>query len=124
VEGISKILIDNLKHIDDTKRPVHCSDLKRETVYIKHADEWEKENDDKKKLKWMVNRVAQMNLAKVNEWQLENPECVNLDTPENEDMLKFSLAALGGQGKEEEDKFMEKIMRNVLKEVTVNKTTK
>ena len=121
VEGISRIILNGIKDMDVSKRPVHCTDLKRETVYIKHENEWEKENTDKKKLKWAINSVAQKNLKQLSNWQLENPECVNIDTRENEDLIKYSLAALGGQYKDEEDKFMDKIMKNVLKEVVIEK---
>jgi hypothetical protein len=121
VEGISRIILNGIKDMDVSKRPVHCTDLKRETVYIKHENEWEKENTDKKKLKWAVSRVAQMNLNQLPNWQLENPDCVNIDTRQNEELLQYSLAALGGQYKDEEDKFMDKIMKNVLKEVVIDK---
>jgi hypothetical protein len=121
VEGISRIIINGLKQIDTNKRPVHCTDLKRETVYIKHENEWEKDNPDKKKLKWAINSVAQLNLKQLHNWQLENPECINMDTRQNEDLIKYSLSALGGQYKEEEEKYMDKIMKNVLKKVTVSK---
>jgi len=121
VEGISRIILNGIKDMDISKRPVHCTDLKRETVYIKHENEWEKENSDKKKLKWAINSVAQMNLKQLPNWQLENPECINMDTRQNEELIKYSLAALGGQYKEEEDKYMDKIMKNVLKEVVVDK---
>ena len=121
VEGISRIIINGLKQIDTNKRPVHCTDLKRETVYVKHENEWEKENPEKNKLKWAVNRVAQMNLGQLPNWQLENPECANIDTRQNENLIQYSLAALGGQYKDEENKFMDKIMKNVLKEVIVDK---
>jgi hypothetical protein len=121
VEGISRIILNGIKDMDISKRPVHCTDLKRETVYIKHDNQWGKEEPDKKKLKWAVSRVAQMNLNQLPNWQSENPECTNMDTRQNEELIQYSLSALGGQYKEEEDKFMDKIMKNVLKEVVVNK---
>ena len=62
-----------------------------------------------------------MNLNQLPNWQSENPECTNMDTRQNEELIQYSLSALGGQYKEEEDKFMDKIMKNVLKEVVVNK---
>jgi hypothetical protein len=121
VEGISRIIINGLKDIDVEKRPMHCTDLKRETVYIKHDNTWEKEEPDKKKLKWAVNSVARLNLKQLDIWQDENPEYKISDSTKNYEYLKYCSAALGGQYKEQDDKFAEKIMRNVLREVVVNK---
>jgi len=121
VEGISRIIVNGLKQIDVHKRPIHCTDIKRETLYIKDEDAWEKENPEKNKLKKAVNIVAQKNLGQLHRWQEENPECVHINTKENDDYIQLSLAALGGRDKEEDAKYMEKIMKNVLKEVTIDK---
>jgi len=119
VEGISRIILNGLNVMDESKRPVHCTDAKRETIYIKDKDTWEKENPDKRRLKWAINRVAQLNFNQLPNWQKENPECFDISTKTNEEYLHLSLTALGGKGKAEEDKFMDKIMRNVLKKVTI-----
>ena len=121
VEGISRIIINGLKDVDVEKRPIHCTDLKRETVYIKHDNTWEKEEPDKKKLKWAVNSVARLNLKQLDVWQEENPEYKISESSKNYEYMKYCSAALGGQYKEEDDKFAEKIMRNVLREVVVDK---
>jgi hypothetical protein len=73
-------------------------------------------------LKNAVNRVAQMNLNQLTKWQELNPDCVNINTRENDEYIHLSLVALGGNSQEEEEKYMEKIMKNVLKEVIVDKT--
>ena len=121
VEGISRIIINGLKRVDTTKRPIHCTDVKRETLYIKNENKWEKEEPDKTKLKRAVNQVARMNLSQLPKWQKENPESEILDTKENEEYIKYSMAALGGKGEEEEEKFVNKIMKNVMKEVVIDK---
>lgn len=121
IEGISQIIINGLKKIDTTKRPIHCTDVKRETLYIKHEDTWEKEEPDKNKLKRAVNQVARMNLSQLPKWQEQNPESEILDTKEHCQYMKYSLAALGGRGEDEEEKFMNKIMKNVMKEVVIDK---
>ena len=121
VEGISRIIINGLKRVDTTKRPIHCTDVKRETLYIKNENKWEKEEPDKTKLKRAVNQVARMNLSQLPKWQKENPESEVLDTKENEEYIKYSMAALGGKGEEEEEKFVNKIMKNVMKEVVIDK---
>ena len=121
VEGISRIIINGLKRVDTTKRPIHCTDIKRETLYIKNDNNWEKEEPEKTKLKRAVNQVARMNLSQLPKWQRENPESEVLDTKENEDYIKYSMAALGGKGDEEEERFVNKIMKNVIKEVLIDK---
>jgi hypothetical protein len=121
VLGISRIFINKLKELDVYERPLHCTDYKRETVYIKNQDTWEKDNSEKSKLRTIVSRIARKNLEQLPAWQAENPDYVRSDTPENNEYMKISLSSLGGYSNEEENKHVEKIMRNVLKEVTVDK---
>jgi hypothetical protein len=121
VDGISRIFIKELKKIDTEKLPIHCTDFKRETVYIKDNNTWEKENDEKKKLKWTIDRIAKLNYNQIQQWQEKFPECRENNTPANEYFFRLARVALGGYGKEEEDKFREKIMKNILKEVVLDK---
>jgi len=123
VLGISRIFINKLKELDIYERPLHCTDYKRETVYIKNQDSWEKDNQEKTKLRHLVSRIARKNLEQLPAWQQENPDYVTLDTPENNEFLKISLSSLGGYSNEEENKHVDKIMRNVLKEVVVSKNS-
>jgi hypothetical protein len=123
VDGISRIIIKELKKLNTEKLPIHCTDLKRETVYIKDNNIWEKENEDKRKFKWVINRVADLNLNQHHEWQAKFPNCRENNTPENDKFIKITKVALGGCGDEEEDKFREKIMKNVIKEVVLDKKT-
>jgi len=120
---ITEIFINELKGMDVEKRPVHCTDAKRETVYIKDNDTWEKENDEKKKFKWVINRIAQKNLNKIQEWQERYPAYVINNSIENERYTELALVALGGRGEEEDEKYRDKIMKNVLKEVIIDKST-
>jgi hypothetical protein len=122
VLGISRIFINKLKEMDVYERPLHCTDYKRETVYIKNEDTWEKDNQEKSKLRHIVSRIARKNLEQLPAWQNENPDYVTLDTPENNEFLKISLSSLGGYSNDEENKHVDKIMRNVLKEVVVSKS--
>ena len=121
VEGISRIIINALQNMDIERRPLHCTDIKRETLYIRDQNSWEKENPDKNKFKKAVNCVAQLNLNQLTDWQVKYPECIKLDTHENEQFIKLSMAALGGRTKDEEEKYMDKILKNVLKEVVIDK---
>jgi len=121
VNGISRIFINNLKKMDVITRPLHCTDVKRETVYIKDNDTWEKDNEEKKKLNWAVNRIAQLNLNQIQQWQQEYPDSVKNNTPDNEKFTELALAALGGRDMEEIQRYNEKIMKNVLKEVILSR---
>ena len=121
IDGISRIFIKELKKLDTEKLPIHCTDFKRETVYIKDNDIWEKENDEKKRVKWAIDKIAKLNYNQIQQWQEKFPECRENNTPANEYFFRLVKVALGGYGKEEEEKFSEKIMRNVLKEVVLDK---
>jgi hypothetical protein len=122
IEGITQIIINRLNSVDTTKRPMHCTDAKRETLYIKDDNVWNKDSEDKAKFKKVVNQVANKNLQQLNKWKDEHPDCINLDTPDNIDFRKYYRVALGGVSNEEDDKFFEKIKRNVLKEIVVDKS--
>jgi len=121
VEGISKIIVNGLKQMDVHKRPIHCTDIKREIMYVKDQDAWEKENDNKSKLSQAVKIVADRNLQQMKEWQVTHPECMVNNSQQNEDFVNIMLAVLGGQSEEEDDKNREKILRNIAKEVVIDK---
>jgi hypothetical protein len=121
VEGISSIFLKGLRELNVYQRPIHCTDLKRETVYVKDNDTWEKDNTDKTKLKNAIKLIAKKNLKTLPKWQEENPDFITLDTKENDDYLKIALNSLGGQDEEENEKFTGKIIRNVLKDVLIDK---
>jgi cell wall-associated NlpC family hydrolase len=121
VPGISRILVNKLKELDVYTRPLHCTDLKRETVYVKTNNVWEKESSQKNKMRHVIKRIAKKNLQQLPAWQAQNPDFIKLDTPENNDFLKISLNSLGSCDPENEEKDLNKIMRNVLKEVVIDK---
>ena len=121
VDGISRIFINELKGLEVERRPLHCTDVKRETVYVKDNDTWEKENLEKKKLKWAINSIAQLNLNQIQQWQQEYPECVENNTVANTRFNEMAMVALGGFGDEEETKFRDKIMKNVMREIILDK---
>ena len=77
VNGISNIIIRGLKDLDTYKRPIHCTDIKREILYIKDNDEWEKDNENKDKIKTAISNVAQKQVDKIKEWEDENPDWKN-----------------------------------------------
>ena len=122
VEGISRILIRALNDMDVDKRPIHCTDVKRETVYVKEQDNWEKENSDKDNLKRAVTFIADQNLNQIHEWKQQNPKWDDNKSHESEVLNKIYISALGGENPDEERKFMNKIIKNVIQEVVVDKT--
>jgi len=121
VGGISRILVNKLRELDTYKRPLHCTDLKRETLYIRENDEWSRENDSKEALKGLVNKVANKNCKNIEQWRDEHPEYQIFDSPQNVEYMKLCDIVLGGIGEQENKQFRDKIVRNVIKEVMVNK---
>jgi hypothetical protein len=122
VEGITKIFIDGLKQLDVYKRPIHCTDLKRETLYIKEDESWEKDNQEKTKFKKAIGTVVRKNMLQIKRWQEENPRCNILDS--NEYVLHMSIMrqSLGGGNQEKTDRNNEKIIKNIAKQVVVDRT--
>ena len=124
IEGISTVIMNRFRDMDMHTRPLHCTDLKRETVYIKNADKWEKEDNHKTHLRKAVKGVANKNMKELWRWYNDNkPEVELIGTDECENYFKYYKAALGGCGKEEDLKFEDKIIKNVLKEVQIDKST-
>jgi len=121
-EGISKLFIRGLKQLDVFKRPVHCSDLKREVLYVKDKDSWEKDNDDKNKMKTAIKYIAAKNFKQINEWRAKNPESDDYDSKRHMDYHQIVIHSMGGSTKEEDEKHYNKIIKNVAKEVTIDKT--
>jgi hypothetical protein len=121
VNGISRILVNKLREIDTYKRPLHCTDLKRETLYIRENDEWSKEDNSKQTIKNLVDRVANKNCKTMRKWTEIHPNYTEMDTPDNQEFMKLSDAILGGFGEQESKLFRDRIIRSVIKDVTVNK---
>ena len=121
VDGLSRIFIRALKDMEVNKRPIHCTDLKRETVYIKEEDKWEKENTDKQTLKNAVEYIANKNMRQINDWKEQNPNWTDNESQEGQVLNKIYMATIGGGTDEEDNKYMKKIIKNVLTEVVVEK---
>ena len=122
VDGISTVMVERIKGMEMHTRPMHCTDLKRETLYIKNDDAWEKGDTDNTLLRRAVKNVASKNYRQLKPWfDSSQPQVDQAGTDEYENYFQYYKAALGGCGKEEDRKFEDKIMKNVLKEVVVNK---
>jgi hypothetical protein len=119
IEGISSIIVKNLKELDVTKRPVHCTDKKRETVYIKDNNIWEKD-EDKSKMHKLIKRVASKNIKMFDTYREAHPDCKQYHSKHNDKYNKIIYESMGGKGDNDFEK-NEKIIKNVLKEVVVVK---
>jgi hypothetical protein len=116
VEGISKIIVKNLNSLDETKRPVHCTDSKREVMYVKDEDKWEKENENKQKMRKMIKHVTHKNSKLLKEFKTKYPGCEKSDSKYSDKYDKLIIEAMGGKGDndvEKEDKIIRKIAKNV-----------
>jgi len=124
VEGMSKIFLRNLKELDVCKRPIHCSDLKRETLYVKDQDAWEKENGENVKITRAIKEVEHKNIKQLPQWREENPTADDTETKKHMEYQNILLEAMGGSTLENDDKKREKIIRNIAKEVVIDKEKK
>ena len=121
VGGISRILVNKLQELDIYKRPLHCTDMKRETLYIRENDEWAKEDHSKEKLKEIVEKVSNKNCRNIKQWTDEHPDYQVFDSYENMEYMKLTQAVLGGLGEQECRQFKDRIVKSIIKEVMVNK---
>lgn len=120
VEGITNIINKNLKKLDVTKRPIHCTDQKRETIYIKEDDKWEKEEENKPNMRKMIKYVEHKNAKGLIEYRVKYPDCGDGSSKRSDKYNKMVLESMGGLGNNETDK-EDKIIRNVLKNTNINK---
>ena len=120
VEGISNIITTNLKALDVTQRPVHCTDKKRETIYIKDENQWEKVDDNKNKLRKAINSIADKNLRLLPQFREKNPKYKDSSSRISGLYDKMVIEATGGKGGNNIDK-EDKIIHNISKCTTIDK---
>jgi hypothetical protein len=120
VEGISNIITNNLKALDVTKRPVHCTDQKRETMYIKDENKWERENDTKNTLRKVIRKVACKNQNLIPSFKEAHPDCGKYHSKFSDQFNKIIVESMGGSGDNDLEK-EDKIIRNISKEVLIDK---
>jgi hypothetical protein len=119
IEGISSIIVKNLNSLDENKRPVHCTDSKREVMYVKDEDKWEKENETKVKLRKAIKHVAHKNTKMLSEFRVKNPDCLKSTSKVSDKYNKLVMEAMGGKGDNDLEK-EDKIIKNIAKEVTID----
>ena len=115
VNGISNIIVKNLKALDITKRPVHCTDQKRETIYIKDENKWEKD-DEKKKIRKLVKKVADKNARLILKFKEVHPDCIKSVSPYSDTYNKIIVESFDNDYDKEE-----KIIKKISKEVILEK---
>ena len=120
VNGISTIIVKNLNLLDETKRPVHCTDSKREVLYVKDQDKWEKENEDKSKMRKVIKHVTHKNTKLFKEFKIKYPGCEKSESKYSTKYDKLIVEAFGGKGDNDLEK-EDKIIRNIAKTVTIDK---
>jgi hypothetical protein len=120
VEGISNIITANLKALDVTQRPVHCTDKKREVLYIKDENKWEKEGEDKKKIRKAIKRLASKNQRLLPKFKEAHPDCIKAASLFSDQYNKIIIESMGGSGDNDIEK-EDKIIRNITKNVTIEK---
>lgn len=121
VEGVSNIILTNLNSLHIHDRPLHCSDFKREVIYIKDNNTWTKEVENKPILTNAIKKIANENIKNINEWRKLHPDCTQSDSKKNDMYLKIVSNSISGTTKEEGDKNINKIITNIAKEVIIDK---
>ena len=121
VDSISNLLIQSLNKMAVTDRPLHCTDLKRETVYIKDMETWNKSTADAPIMNGLINSIENKYYAEVKQYVRDNPQARELDTPEYNFYAKACVHSLGNY--EDHDKLNKKIYKKVLPEIKLDKTT-
>jgi hypothetical protein len=119
-QGISNIITTNLKALDVTQRPVHCTDKKRETMYIKDEDKWEKEDEENTRLRKAIRQVATKNIKLLPKFREKHPDYNNSSSKISDKYDKMVLEAMGGDGDNDKEK-EEKIIHNISKCVVIDK---
>jgi len=117
VGGISKIFLNNLKQLDVTERPIHCTDVKRETIYIKDENTWTKQPDDKK-LQKAIQTVSYRSMGKLAEWKQENPDYKDCNSEFSQKCLDIHRNTLAGS---ERQVYYPKVIHALARETIIEK---
>ena len=121
VEGISSVVLNNLKDLDSRERPLHCSDFKREILYIKDNNQWIKDDENNNKISMVIKQIANKNMKKISEWVKENPDCYDSESKKNDKYLKIVSNSMSGGTELEQKTNINKIISKVAKEVVIDK---
>ena len=120
VNGMSKLIIKHLNALEENMRPVHCSDPKRDSLYVKDKNVWEKEDPENKKIKKAIKYISNKNICALPEWKAKYPDCIYSDSNKSDQYNHIILEAMGGSGDNDAEK-ADKIVKKIAKVVTIAK---
>ena len=120
VNGMSKLIIKHLNALDENMRPVHCSDPKRDSLYVKDKNVWEKEDPDNKKIKKAIKYISHKNICAIPEWKAKYPDCIYSDSNKSDQYNHIVIESMGGSGDNDAEK-ADKIVKKIAKVVTIDK---
>jgi hypothetical protein len=120
VDGISNIIMKNLKLLDVTKRPVHCTDKKREVLYVKDENKWEKDDTENKIIRKAIKKVSHKNILMVPKFKDAHPDCSKSDSKYSDQYNKIMVESFGGPG-DDDSKKEDKIIKNISKTIVIER---
>jgi hypothetical protein len=121
VNGMSKLIIKHLNALEENMRPVHCSDPKRDSLYVKDKNVWEKEDPDNKKIKKAIKYISHKNICAIPEWKAKYPDCIYSDSNKSDQYNHIVIESMGGSGDNDAEK-ADKIVKKIAKVVTIDKS--
>ena len=120
-EGMSRVFVNRLNSLDITKRPIHCSDVKREIIHIKDDNKWERDNANLDRLRKIIKQLTHKNILKVDDWKKANPGCTEYNSRKNDQYLRINMEAIGPVDEDEVKRDFGKIIRRVAENTAIDK---
>jgi hypothetical protein len=120
-EGMSRFFVDRLNQLDVTKRPIHCSDVKREIIHIKDDNKWEKDNANLERLRKIIKQLMHKNILRVDDWKMANKGCTEYNSRKNDQYLRINMEAIGPVEDEEVKREFGKIICRVAENTAIDK---
>ena len=120
-EGMSRVFVNRLNSLDITKRPIHCSDVKREIIHIKDDNKWERDNANLDRLRKIIKQLTHKNILRVDDWKKANPGCTEYNSRKNDQYLKINMEAIGPVDDDDVKRDFGKIIRRVAENTAIDK---
>jgi len=120
-EGMSRLFVDRLNQLDITKRPIHCSDVKREIIHIKDDNKWERDNANLDRLRKIIKQLTLKNILRVDDWKKANQGCTEYNSRKNDQYLRINMEAIGPVDDGEVKRDFGRIIRRVAESTTIDK---
>ncbi len=120
-EGMSRLFVDRLNQLDITKRPIHCSDVKREIIHIKDDNKWERDNANLDRLRKIIKQLTLKNILRVDDWKKANQGCTEYNSRKNDQYLRINMEAIGPVDDGEVKRDFGRIIRRVAESTIIDK---